>query len=90
MMRVEVRPELLRWARERSGLDMAAFGRRFPHLDAWERGETRAEAARRLRQGHSYARGLPVPTGAARRTDAYPGTSVPSRTSVSATRAPTC
>lgn len=37
-MRVEVRPTLLRWARERSGADIAFFDRRFPHLDEWERG----------------------------------------------------
>lgn len=39
MNRVEVNKELLRWARERAGLSLPALARRFPHLDAWERGE---------------------------------------------------
>jgi Zn-dependent peptidase ImmA (M78 family)/transcriptional regulator with XRE-family HTH domain len=38
-MRVEVKPELLRWARERAGLSLDALLGRFPRLDAWERGE---------------------------------------------------
>jgi Zn-dependent peptidase ImmA (M78 family) len=38
-MRVDVRPELLRWARERARLDMASLAHRFPRLAEWERGE---------------------------------------------------
>ena len=41
MLRVDVRPELYRWARTRAGLDMDSLTRRFPQLDAWERGEAR-------------------------------------------------
>lgn len=59
MMRVEVRPELLRWARERSGLDIAALGRRFPRLDAWERGETRPT----LKQVEGFAKATHTPVG---------------------------
>lgn len=59
MMRVEVRQELLRWARERSGLDMAALGRRFPHLDAWERGKTRPT----LKQLEGFAKATHTPVG---------------------------
>ena len=38
-MRVPVRPEMLRWARERAGHDVGDFVPRFPQLPAWERGE---------------------------------------------------
>jgi hypothetical protein len=31
-MRVEVKPELLQWARERAGVDNASLARRFPKL----------------------------------------------------------
>ena len=38
-VRVPVRPELLRWARERSKLGEDDIQRRFPHFDEWERGD---------------------------------------------------
>jgi len=38
MLRVEIKPKLLRWARERSGLDIVALADRFPQLLDWERG----------------------------------------------------
>jgi hypothetical protein len=38
--RVDVRPELLRWARERAGLDPDALTHRFPKLREWEAGKT--------------------------------------------------
>ena len=42
-MRVEVKRELLRWARERAGFSLDLLSRRFPQLpDAWERGEKQA------------------------------------------------
>jgi Zn-dependent peptidase ImmA (M78 family)/transcriptional regulator with XRE-family HTH domain len=41
MMRVEVNPELLRWACERTGHGVAAYIDRIPQLDAWMRGATR-------------------------------------------------
>ena len=39
MDRVDVEPELLRWARERAGLSIDALAGRFPSLHAWERRE---------------------------------------------------
>ncbi|HEX7236440.1 MAG TPA: XRE family transcriptional regulator [Gammaproteobacteria bacterium] len=39
MTRVPVRPEVLRWARQRAGLDIGDLAQRFPRLPAWERGE---------------------------------------------------
>ncbi len=38
-MRVEVKPELLQWAHERSGIDDETFHRRFPNFDKWQRRE---------------------------------------------------
>jgi hypothetical protein len=43
-VRVEVKPALLRWARERAGLQIDELARRFPRLSAWE-----SEAARPTR-----------------------------------------
>ncbi len=39
--RVDVKPELLRWARERAGADMGALVRKFPKYREWESGEVR-------------------------------------------------
>jgi len=41
MIRVQVRPELLRWAREHAGLTTRSLKRRFARLERWERGEAR-------------------------------------------------
>jgi hypothetical protein len=38
MIRVEIEPRLLSWARERAGYDLDALAHRFPKLTAWERG----------------------------------------------------
>jgi Zn-dependent peptidase ImmA (M78 family) len=59
MMRVEIKPELLRWARERSGLDPAALADRFPQLDTWER----REANPTLKQLESFAKATHTPVG---------------------------
>jgi Zn-dependent peptidase ImmA (M78 family) len=59
MMRVEIKPELLRWARERSGLDRAALAHRFPQLDAWER----LESSPTLKQLESYAKATHTAVG---------------------------
>ncbi|MEZ6009333.1 MAG: ImmA/IrrE family metallo-endopeptidase [Planctomycetota bacterium] len=59
MVRVEIKAELLRWARERAGLGRDELLRPFPKLDAWERGELRPT----LRQVESYARRTRVPVG---------------------------
>lgn len=58
-MRVEVRPELLRWARERAGLSSGALTDRFPHLEAWERGEERPT----LKQIERFAKATHTPIG---------------------------
>ncbi len=39
MTRVPVKPELIRWARERSCLDYHSLATRFPKLSEWEDGE---------------------------------------------------
>jgi len=59
MMRVEVKPELLRWARERSGLDPGALAHRFPQLGAWER----RQASPTLKQLESFAKATHTPVG---------------------------
>jgi Zn-dependent peptidase ImmA (M78 family)/transcriptional regulator with XRE-family HTH domain len=58
-MRVEVKPELLQWARERSGIEPEALAVRFPGLDAWERGERRPT----LKQLEDFANATHAPIG---------------------------
>ena len=58
-MRVEVKPELLSWARERARFDIAVLARRFPHLEDWERGEARPT----LKQLESFAKATYTPVG---------------------------
>ena len=38
MIRATVKPELLRWARERAGMEVETLERRFPKYPEWERG----------------------------------------------------
>jgi len=52
-------PELLSWARERSGLDPAALAHRFPRLEAWER----REASPTLKQLEGFAKATHTPVG---------------------------
>ena len=40
-LRVDVKPELLRWARERAGADVDSLVRKFPKYQEWESGEVR-------------------------------------------------
>jgi Zn-dependent peptidase ImmA (M78 family) len=58
MTRVQVKPELLRWACERSRIDELELSVRFPQLEAWERWREAADdqAARGVRQGDAHAR----------------------------------
>lgn len=58
-MRVEVKPELLRWARERARLDPDALARQFPRLATWER----QEAQPTLNQIERFARATHTPVG---------------------------
>ncbi len=59
MNRVPVKPELLRWARERAGLSVEGLAGRFPSLDEWERGEAQPT----LKQLERFARATFVPVG---------------------------
>lgn len=59
MLRVDVNPELLRWARERSGMAIAALERRFPKLEAWERQESKPT----FKQLESFAQATHTPIG---------------------------
>ena len=59
MDRVDVEPELLRWARQRAGLGIDALAGRFPRLDAWERGEIRPT----LKQLERFAKATFTPIG---------------------------
>jgi Zn-dependent peptidase ImmA (M78 family)/transcriptional regulator with XRE-family HTH domain len=58
-MRVEVKPELLRWAAERAGLSAGVLARRVPQFSAWERGE----AAPTLKQLERFAQATHAPVG---------------------------
>src|SRR5262245_36276442 len=57
--RVQVSPDLLRWACARSGQDTGALEERFPHLDAWLRGE----AAPTFNQLEKFAKATYTPIG---------------------------
>jgi Zn-dependent peptidase ImmA (M78 family) len=59
MLRVEVQPELLRWACERAGLDPAEVAERIPQLPAWERREVKPT----LKQIEHFARTVHAPVG---------------------------
>lgn len=59
MLRVEVKPEMLRWACERSGFDLAELADRIPQLPSWDRGETRPT----LKQLERFAKATRTPVG---------------------------
>lgn len=59
MLRVDVNPDLLRWARERSGLEIATLEHRFPKLEAWER----REAQPTFKQLEDFAQATHTPIG---------------------------
>ena len=59
MKRVEVKPDLLRWARERAGFDLDELARRFPQLEAWEHGAAHPT----LRQIERFAKATHTPVG---------------------------
>jgi Zn-dependent peptidase ImmA (M78 family) len=58
-MRVAVKPELLRWARERAGFELAALAKRFPQLPEWESGDARPT----LKQLEKFAKATYAPIG---------------------------
>jgi Zn-dependent peptidase ImmA (M78 family) len=59
MLRVDVKPDMLRWARERSGHTVDTLTSRFPRLPAWERGEDKPT----LKQLEAYANATHTPIG---------------------------
>ena len=59
MSRVTVKPEILRWARERANRSVETLRNRFPKYDRWERGE----AMPTLKQLEAFARATYVPVG---------------------------
>jgi Zn-dependent peptidase ImmA (M78 family) len=59
MMKVGVKPEMLGWARLRSGINPARLHKRFPKLVKWENGEDRPT----LKQLEKYARATHAPVG---------------------------
>ena len=59
MIRVPVKPELLRWARHRAGLGRSEFSARFKKLREWEAGRLQPT----LRQLQDFARKVHVPVG---------------------------
>ena len=59
MIRVPVNPELLRWARERTGATQEDLTAKFKKLPEWEDGQTQPT----LKQAEAFARVLHVPIG---------------------------
>src|SRR5713101_7631704 len=59
MIRVEIKPELLSWARERAGLEVDSLSHRFPKLAAWEEGTVRPT----LKQVEDFAKATHTPVG---------------------------
>ncbi len=59
MTRVAIRPEMLRWARERAGLGSSDLAHRIPQLAAWER----EEAQPTMKQLEGFAKATHTPLG---------------------------
>ena len=59
MIRVEIKPELLSWARERAGYGPDALAHRFPKLAAWEQGTAKPT----LKQIEKFASATHTPIG---------------------------
>jgi len=59
VIRVEIKPELLSWARERAGLETDDLAHRFPKLAAWEQGTVKPT----LKQVEDFARATHTPVG---------------------------
>lgn len=60
-LRVEVRPAMLRWARERARLDLDDLARRFPKLAEWE--DERTHVRPTLKQLEDFAKATHAPIG---------------------------
>ena len=50
MARVDIRPELVRWARERARLPAEALAKRFPRLAEWKSGAALTSAKTRVKE----------------------------------------
>jgi len=59
MKQIKVKPELIRWARERAGCSVEDFGTRFRKLAEWEGGEVQPT----FKQLENFARATHVPFG---------------------------
>src|SRR5438309_1185528 len=59
MIRVDIEPQLLTWARERAGLEADALSKRFPKLSTWEQGTAKPT----LKQVEDFARATHTPVG---------------------------
>ena len=59
MIKVEVRPEMLRWAYERAGFTVDDLSIRIPQLPAWENGEKQPT----LKQLEGFAKATHTPVG---------------------------
>jgi Zn-dependent peptidase ImmA (M78 family) len=59
MVRVEVKAELLRWARDRAGFTLDDLSSKFPKLEQWESGELKPT----LKQIENYAKATYAPVG---------------------------
>ena len=59
MDHVDIRPEILQWARERAGLSLATLIDRFPKLGEWEHGTSKPT----LKQVENYAKVTNTPFG---------------------------
>jgi len=59
VIRVDIKSELLTWARERAGLEIADLTHRFPKLPAWEGGTARPT----LKQVENFAKATHTPVG---------------------------
>ena len=67
ILRVDVKPELLRWARERAGIEPNALVKRFPRYREWESGDKQPtlKQLEKTRQGHPGADWFLFPFAAA-------------------------
>jgi hypothetical protein len=59
MTRVQVSPQILRWACERSRIDEFELGVQFPHSEDWDRGDKQPT----LKQLETFAKATHTPIG---------------------------
>src|SRR5207244_477729 len=59
MIRVDIKPELMSWARDRAGLETDVLAHRFPKLAAWEEGTVKPT----LKQVEDFAKATHTPVG---------------------------